>query len=262
MKLLTTFTLAAVALLSPVTGAIAAVKTETVEYKLGSQTLKGFVAYDDAVTVKRPGVLVVPEWWGLDDYAKARAQQLAELGYVAFAADYYGDGKTTTQANDAAAMATPVRSDPGKFRALGEAALKELKARPEVDPQKVAAIGYCFGGAAVLELARGGGDVLGVVSFHGALATQAPAKVGAVKAKVLACHGADDPMVKPEEVAAFMSEMKEAAVDYSIIAYGGAQHSFTNTRADSHNIPGIKYDEKADKRSWEAMKVFFAELFK
>lgn len=250
------------ALLSSVSGALAEVKTETVDYKLGSQTLKGFIAYDDAVTTKRPGVLVVPEWWGLDDYAKGRAKQLAELGYVAFAADYYGDGRTVTLPNDAAALATPVRSDPAKFRALGEAALKALKARPEVDPQKVAAIGYCFGGSAVLELARDGADVSGVVSFHGSLATTAPAKSGDVKAKVLVCHGVDDPMVKPDEVAAFTTEMKNANVDYSIAAYGGAQHSFSNPNADSHKIPGIKYDEKADKRSWEAMKAFFAELFK
>jgi len=248
--------------LAPLTQAFAAVRTETVEYKLGDQTLKGFIAYDDATTDKRPGVLIAPEWWGMNDYVQGRARQLAELGYVAFAADYYGDGKTTNDPKVAAEIAGPIKSDTARFRALGEAALKTLKARPEVDPQKVAAIGYCFGGSAVLELARDGGDLLGVVSFHGSLSTQAPAKPGEVKAKILVCHGNDDPMVKPEEVATFVNEMKEAGVDYTLIAYGGAVHSFTNPKADSHNIPGIKYDEKADQRSWEAMKAFFVELFK
>ena len=249
-------------ILAPFSQAFAAVRTETVEYKLGDQTLKGFIAYDDAVEGRRPGVLVAPEWWGMNEYTQSRAKQLAELGYVAFAADYYGDGKTTEDPKVAGETAGPIKSDTEKFRALGKAALETLKARPEVDPQKVAAIGYCFGGSAVLELARDGSDLLGVVSFHGALSTQAPAKAGDVKAKILVCHGNDDPMVKPEEVAAFVNEMKEADTDYTLIAYGGAVHAFTNPNADSHNIPGVKYNEKADKRSWEAMKAFFGELFK
>lgn len=252
--------LAALAIVLAPLSTMAAVKTEVVEYKLGDQNLKGFIAYDDAVSAKRPGVLVVPEWWGLNDYPKGRAKQLAELGYVAFVADYYGDGKTTEDPKEAGGIAGPLKQDTAKFRALGDAALKELKARPEVDPDKVAAIGYCFGGSAVLELAREGADLKGVVSFHGALATGKPAKSGDAKAKVLVLHGAADPMVKPDEVAAFESEMKAAKVDYKLIPYEGAEHAFTNPAADSHNIPGIKYDAKADKASWEAMKEFLAKV--
>jgi len=254
-------TIALVALVSPLS-TFGAIKTETVDYKLGDQTLKGFIAYDDAITDKRPGVLVAPEWWGLNDYPKGRAKQLAELGYVAFVADYYGDGKVTEDPKQAGEWAGQVRPNADKFRALGEAALRELKARPEVDPDKIAAIGYCFGGSAVLELARSGADLKGVVSFHGALATSKPAQAGDVKAKVLVFHGAADPMVKHEEVAKFESEMKSARVESKVVQYEGAEHAFTNPNADSHGIPGIKYDEKADKESWEAMKGFFAEVFK
>ena len=242
--------------------ALGVVKTETVEYKNGDQTLRGVVAYDDAVTGKRPGVLVAPEWWGLNDYAKSRARQLAELGYVAFVGDYYGDGKSTEDPKEAGAWVGPVRSDPAKLRALGNAALDQLKARPEVDQTKLAAIGYCFGGTAVLELARAGADLKGVVSFHGGLATTAPAKAGDVKAQVLVAHGLADPMVTQEEVGNFIIEMNDARATYEIDAYGGAVHAFTNPKADSHNIPGIKYDARADTRSWEAMKSFFAEIFK
>ncbi|HEV7302104.1 MAG TPA: dienelactone hydrolase family protein [Tepidisphaeraceae bacterium] len=259
MKKLTLTALAI--LLSPIT-TLAAIRTETVEYKHGDQTLKGFVAYDDAVTGKRPGVLVAPEWWGLTDYPKKRAQQLAELGYVAFVADYYGDGKTTDDPKEAGEMAGPVKNDPEKLRALGNAALDQLKARPEVDPSKLAAIGYCFGGSAVLELARDGSDLKGVVSFHGGLSTTAPAGPGDVKTIVLVAHGIDDPMVSIEEVAAFHNEMKQANATYEIHAYSGAVHAFTNPDADAKNIPGIKYNARADERSWDAMRTFFADLFK
>jgi dienelactone hydrolase len=244
------------------TVASAAVKTETVEYKVGDQTYKGFLAYDDAVKSKRPGVLVAPEWWGLNDYPKSRAKQLAELGYVAFVADYYGDGKTTEDANEAGKLASAVRPDPVKFRALGQAALRELKARPEVDPSKIAAIGYCFGGSAVLELARDGADLKGVVSFHGALATGKPAKEGDVKARVLALHGADDSFVKEPEVDAFEKEMAAAKVDYRLVSYPGAEHAFTNPGVDTYNLPGAKYNADADKASWEAMSKFLADVLK
>ncbi|CAN5498895.1 dienelactone hydrolase family protein [soil metagenome] len=241
-----------------------AIKTQTVEYKDGDVTCKGYLAYDDAIKGARPGVLVVPEWWGLTDYAKHRAEQLAQLGFVAFAADMYGNGKTTDDPKDAGALATPLKTDPAKFRARGMAAIEAMKssAGENLDVSRMAAIGYCFGGSAVLELARGGADLLGVVSFHGGLAAHDKAKAGDVKAKVLVCTGADDAFVKPEEVNAFEQEMKAAGVDYSVISYGGAVHAFSNPDADRHNIPNIAYNEKADLRSWEAMKAFFLEIFK
>lgn len=252
------------ALFSPLVS-FAAIKTDTVEYKDGNVTCKGFLAYDDAAVANpKPGVLVVPEWWGLTEYPKDRAKQLAGLGYVAFVADMYGDAKTTDKPADAGKMAMELKPNAAKFRARTQAALDAMRgtaATSGLDKSKIGAIGYCFGGSAVLELARSGADVAGVVSFHGGLSTPAPAKAGDVKAKILVCHGGDDPMVKPAELEAFKAEMKAANVEPQVIVYPGAVHAFTNPDADRHNIPGIKYNEKADKESFEAMKVFFADLF-
>jgi dienelactone hydrolase len=258
--------LAGAAAVAALVGAVAAparaaVKTQDVKYAVGGTEYVGFLAYDDATADKRPGVLVAPEWTGLNDYAKGRAKQLAEMGYVAFVFDPYGGGKTTASIKEAAAWSTAVKADRPGLRARIGGAFDTLKKQPQTDPAKTAAIGYCFGGTSVLELARGGADVLGVVSFHGGLSTPLPAKAGELKAKVLACHGAVDPFVKPEEVAAFEKEMADAKADWSLVAYGGAVHSFTNPGADGVTVPGAKYDEKADKRSWAAMKAFFAELF-
>jgi dienelactone hydrolase len=239
----------------------AAIKTEPVKYNIGSQEYQGFLAYDDASTAKRPGVLVAPEWWGLTDYAKHRAEQLAALGYVAFAMDPYGGGKTTNTPQEAGQLAGALKADPKELRARAAAALEVLKKSPLVEPSKVAAIGYCFGGTTVLELARSGADLAGVVSFHGGLATKSPATPGTVKAKVLICHGGDDSFESPEEIAAFHKEMRDAGIDWQMDIYGGAVHSFTNPDADKHGIKGIAYNEKADKRSWEAMKDFLAEIF-
>jgi len=253
------------ALFSPLV-TFAAIKTDTVEYKDGDVTCKGFLAYDDAaVATPKPGVLVVPEWWGLTEYPKDRAKQLAGLGYVAFVADMYGDAKTTDNPAEAGKLATELKPNPEKFRARTKAALDAMRgtaATSGLDKSKIGAIGYCFGGSAVLELARSGADVAGVVSFHGGLATPAPAKPGDVKAKVLVCNGAADEFVKPEEVAAFEKEMKDAGADAKVINYEGAVHAFTNPDADRHKIPNIAYNEKADKESFEAMKAFFADLFK
>ena len=253
------------ALLSPLT-TFAAIKTATIDYKDGDLTCKGYLAYDDAVPGPRPGVLVVPEWWGLTEYPQERAKQLAGLGYVAFVADMYGNGKTTDDAKEAGGLAMPLKGDPAKFRARGDAALKAFRdvgpTTGGLDPSKVAAIGYCFGGSAVLELARAGENLAGVVSFHGGLSTPAPAKPGDVKAKILVCHGGDDPMVKPAELEGFKKEMADAKVDPQVVVYPGAMHAFSNPDADRHNIPGIKYNEKADKESFEAMKAFLADVFK
>ncbi len=242
-------------------GARAAIQTKTVEYRQGDAVLEGFVAYDDAVKTPRPGVLVVHQWKGLGDYERKRAVMLAELGYVAFAADIYGKGVRPTSPADAGPLAGKYKNDRPLLRARVTAALDELRKMPQVDGKKIASIGYCFGGSTVLELARSGADVAGVVSFHGALGTPAPDDAKHIRCKVLALHGADDPFVPPAEVSAFESEMKAAKVDWQLVQYGGAVHSFTLWAEDGSFSPGSKYNADADRRSWEAMKQFFAELF-
>lgn len=240
----------------------AALHTETVEYKHGDTTLKGYLAYDTAVKGKRPGVLVVHEWWGLNAYAKRRADMLAQLGYVVFAADMYGDGFNTTSPDEAGKHAGEFQSNRPFGRARLTAALELLRKQKLCDSKRVAAIGYCFGGTCVLELARSGADIAGVVSFHGSLNTPNSADEKNIKCKVLVCHGANDGFEPTEEVAAFQKEMRDAGVDWQMNIYGGAMHSFTNPDADKFGIPGVAYNERADKRSWEAMKLFFAEIFR
>jgi dienelactone hydrolase len=242
--------------------AAAEIVTRTVEYTHGDTKLIGYLAYDDAVQGKRPGVLVVHEWYGLNDYAKRRARELAALGYVALAADIYGEGKVAANREEAAALAGRFRGGDGSLlRERTAAGLEALRSQEEVDPQRLAAIGYCFGGTAVLELARSGADLDLVVSFHGGLQTAAPASRGDIKATVLVLNGAADPMVPPEDRAAFMKEMDEAGADWQLVEYGGAVHAFTNPDADKAGIPGVAYDEKADRRSWEAMRSALAEAF-
>lgn len=238
------------------------VKSKTLEYREGDTVCEGYLAWPDGVKGKVPGVLVVHEWMGLNDYSKKRADQLASMGYVALAADIYGKGVRAKDTKEAAELAGKYRGDRKLLRARVRAALDALRAQESVDGARCAAIGYCFGGSTVLELARSGADVVGVVSFHGGLKTDMPAEKGKVKAKVLALHGADDPYVPPDEVAAFEKEMREAGVDWQLTAYGGAVHSFTNREAGSDVSKGAAYNEAADRRSWEAMKVFFAEVLK
>lgn len=242
----------------------AAIRSETVEYKQGDATLEGYLAYDDAIKGARPGVLVVHEWWGINDYIRKRTEQLAALGYTAFAADIYGKGNRAKTREEAMALAGKFRSgnDRALLRARANAALDVLKKNPMVDPKRIAAIGYCFGGTAALELARSGADVAGVVSFHGGLATPNPDDAKNVKAKVLVLTGADDPSVKPEQVMAFEDEMRKAGVDWYLVSYSNAVHGFTNPDNGTDNSRGAAYNEKADKRSWEAMKDFFEEIFK
>jgi dienelactone hydrolase len=240
----------------------AEVRTKPITYAAGAVQMQGFLAYDDAAQGARPGVIVVPEWWGLTDYAKNRARQLAQLGYVAFAIDMYGNGKTTDDPAEAGKLAGALKSDRTTARARARAGLDVLKSQKNVDPSRIAAIGYCFCGTVALEMARDAMPLRGVVAFHAGLATDMPAKKGAVRAKVLVCHGADDAFEPPEEIAAFQKEMRDAGVDWQFIAYGGAVHSFTNPDADKKNIPGIRYNAAADHRSWEAMKVFFGEVMK
>jgi dienelactone hydrolase len=224
--------------------------------------LEGYLAYDDSFSGKRPGVLVVHEWKGLGEYEKKRARMLAELGYVAFAGDIYGKGVRAVTTQEAAHLSGKYKSERPLLRARVKAALEVLKTLPLTDPARTAAIGYCFGGTTVLELARSGAAVRGVVSFHGGLATPAPDDARNIKARVLVLHGADDPYVRPDEVAAFQKEMKIGGVDWQMVYYGGAVHSFTKKASGDDPSRGVAYNEKADKRSWEAMKKFFGEIFR
>jgi len=240
----------------------AAIQTKTVEYQQGGTTLEGFVAYDDAIQGMRPGVLVVHQWMGLTDYEKHRAEMLAQLGYVAFCADIYGKGVRPQTVAEAGALAGKYKSDRQLLRARVNAGLDALGRQPFVDPKRLAAIGYCFGGTTVIELARSGADVNGVVSFHGGLDSPTPADGKNIKCKVLALAGADDPFQKPDDLAAFEREMRDAKVDWQINLYGGAVHAFTQPMAGNDNSKGAAYNEKADRRSWEEMRRFFAEIFK
>ena len=240
----------------------ASVKTKYVEYRQGATILEGYLAWDDANSAKRPGVLIVHEWTGINDHMKQRAEMLAKLGYVAFAADIYGKGIRPVAQQEAAKTAGIYKDNRPLLRARVRAGLEELKKQKFVDPQRIAAIGYCFGGTTVLELARDAADIQGVVTFHGGLSTPTPQDAKNIKAKILALHGADDPFVKADEVAAFQDEMRKGGVDWQFTSYSNAVHSFTNKAAGSDNSKGAAYNEKADRRSWEAMKTFFAEIFK
>jgi dienelactone hydrolase len=239
----------------------AAIQTKTIEYKQGDATLEGVLVWDDAVKGARPGVLVVHQWMGLTDYEKHRAEQLAGLGYVAFCADIYGKGVHPKDTKEAGAEATKYKSDRALLRQRVEAALAELKQSKLADKKHIAAIGYCFGGTAVIELARSGAELNGIVSFHGGLDSPAPADGKNIKCKVLVCHGADDPFVKAADLAAFEDEMRAANVDWTLIKFGGAVHAFTQPMVGNDNSKGAAYNEKADRRSWAAMKLFFAGIF-
>lgn len=235
--------------------------TTDVDYRSGDVTLQGYVAYDNSFTSKRPGVLIVHQWKGLTDYEKSRARMLAELGYIAFAVDVYGKDIRPQTPGEAGKEATKYRSDVELFRQRIIVGLNELKQQPQVDVNNIAAIGYCFGGGGVLELARSGADVKGVVSFHGSLKTPDPSNAKNIKCRVLIEHGAIDPNVPETDVIEFKKEMEDASVDYVLTEYSGAVHSFTDWNAGSDVSKGSAYNEKADKRSWDAMKKFFNEIF-
>lgn len=238
-----------------------AVVGATVDYKQGDTLLEGYLAYDDASQAVRPGVLLVHEWYGLNDYARMRAEQLAQMGYVAFALDMYGKGVRAADNREAAALAGKLKGDRALMRARASAGLDVLKRHSLVDPRRVAAIGYCFGGTAVLELARAGAEVMGVVSFHGGLDTPHPEATPPLRTKFLVLHGADDPLVSQAEIAAFQAEMRRAGADWQMIYYGGAVHSFTNPKAGVDPKGGVAYHEPSERRSWRAMKLFFDEIF-
>ncbi len=243
----------------------AAVKSKEVTYTAGGVQMNGYLAWDPTMSGKRPGVLVVHEWWGHNAYARKRADDLAKLGYVAFAVDMYGDGKTASHPKDAGAFARAVMSDVDAAQARFEAAMKTMNEFELTDTTKTAAIGYCFGGGVVLHMARRGLDLDAIASFHGSLGTAEPVKeAGQIKAKILVAHGADDPFVKKETIEAFKKEMATAGADMRFEAYEGAVHSFTNPGADKFgqqfNLP-LKYNEAADKKSWAAMQALFNEAF-
>lgn len=245
----------------------AAIQTQEIPYTSADGTkLMGYYAYDDAVKGPRPGVVVVHEWWGLNDYSKRRARDLAGLGYSALAIDMYGDGKNTEHPKDAMAFMQAALKDGKAASARFQAGLDLLKKQPHTDPDKIAAIGYCFGGKVVLDAARQGVPLAGVVSFHGALVTNTPATPGSVKAKVLVEHGALDSMVTPDNVTAFKSEMDKAGADYTFVNLEGAKHGFSNPDADrlghgEHGGPDIGYNKQADEKSWADMQKFFKKIF-
>jgi dienelactone hydrolase len=249
--------LAALALAAP---AGAALQSKLVDYKDGKTVLQGYAVWDDGFKDKRPGVLVVHEWWGFGPYVKMRADMLAKLGYVAFAADMYGKGVHADDHTQAAKLAGVFFNDRAAMRRRATAGLDQLKKLPNVDADKLAAIGYCFGGTAVLELARMGADLKGVASFHGNLATPTPA-AEKPKAKIAVFQGADDQMTMPA-VPAFEDEMRKAKADWQFTAYGGAVHSFTVAEAGNDNSKGMAYNKEADERSWKALQDFFSEIFR
>ncbi len=236
------------------------IKTKTIDYSYGGITMKGHLAWDDSIKEKRPGVLVVHEWWGLNDYAKKRAEQLAKLGYVALAADMYGEGKATQHSEDASKMAEAVRSNIEVWRGRANAALQVLRNQPLVDNQRLAAIGYCFGGATVLQLAYSGADLKAVVSFHGPLPV--PETTDRIKAKILILHGADDPHVPADSVQKLRAKLDQGKVPYQFISYPGAGHGFTVPEAGKTVMKGVAYNAEADKLSWQEMMKLFNEVFK
>lgn len=241
-------------------GAQAKIVTKTVEYQQDGTVLEGYLAYDDAIKGPRAGVLVVHEWWGLNDYVKMRARQLAEMGYVALAADMYGKGVVTKDPQEARRLAGHLRGTP-LLRQRAQAAFQLLKQNKLADPKRLAAIGFCFGGTTVLELAYSGADLAGAVSFHGGLTPPKPEDMKNLKAKILALHGADDPLIKPEEIAAFQEALRQAGADWQMVYYGDAVHSFTNPDAGGDKSKGAAYNAKAAARSWRHMQLFFQEIF-
>jgi len=240
------------------------IKGMDVEYSAQGVTMKGYLAYDQNIKGKRPGVLVVHEWWGLNDYARKRARMLAELGYTALAADMYGEGKVAAHPDDAGKFSSELMKKFDVAKARFMAAMDFLKQEPTVDPNRIAAIGYCLGGGVVLNMARQGVDLKGVASFHGGLTAVKPAQAGSIKAKILVLNGGADKFTTSEQIEAFRQEMKAAGADFKFISYPGALHSFTNPEADGlgkkFNMP-IAYNAQADKESWNELKEFMSNIF-
>jgi dienelactone hydrolase len=241
------------------------IKEESITYKVDSISVKGFVAYDEKMLGKRPAILVVHEWWGLNDYVKMRARKLAESGYIALAVDLFGNGKNAANPKEAMELTAPYYKNPKLAKSLLDAALNKLKEYQQTDKNQVAAIGYCFGGAMVLNYAKLGGEVKGVVSFHGGLSTGVPVNKDLLKAKILVCHGGSDKFVSQKDIEAFRHQLDSINVNYTFKVYPNATHAFTNPDATrigkEFNMP-IEYNVEADKDSWDDMEKFFGMLFK
>jgi dienelactone hydrolase len=237
-------------------------QTHDIDYRDETVNLRGYLAFDEKIAEQRPGVVVFHEGLGLGDFAMARARMLAEIGYVALAADMFGERRQARNLQEVAKLVGDLRNQPETLRARGRAALTTLAALPQVDVHRMAAIGFCFGGSVVLELARDGADLKAVVSFHGVLATTTPAVSGKVKASVLVCTGADDPLAPPEQIKAFEDEMRAAhARDWQVISYGNTLHGFTNPAADGSMMRAARYSAQADRRAWASMRSLFDEVF-
>ncbi len=240
--------------------AYAAVQTEVVEYKDGKETLEGFVAYDDTVKGPRPTILIVHQWMGITDHEKQYARKLAEQGYLAFAVDIYGKGKRPQDRTEAAQYAETYRGNRKLFRQRAKAAHSFIQKDKKADKKQMIVLGFCFGGTGALELARSGAPLIGVVSFHGGLSSPTPQDAKNIKAPVLILHGAADPTIKTEEIQAFMKEMNDAGVDYQFISYSQAVHGFTQENAGADPSMGVAYNEKAARRSWQALTTFLTEI--
>jgi dienelactone hydrolase len=238
----------------------AEIKTEVVDYKQGDTALQGFVAWDDAIKGKRPGVLVVHEWWGHNQHARNQAERLAKAGYVGFALDMFGKGKLATHPKDAQAFTAEATADPKVERARFDAALGLLKKNKNVDATKLAAIGYCFGGGVVLDMVRSGEPLAAAATFHGSLSSKLTAKKP-VKPRLLILAGDADPMIGKDQRDAFKKEMTDAGAHFKIVEYPGVKHAFTNPDADKMGVPGLEYNAKADQESWEELVVFFKDVF-
>jgi dienelactone hydrolase len=237
------------------------VATRPVEYTEGGTVFQGLVAWDSTANERRPGVLVVPEWWGLTDHMRQEAERLAAAGYVAFAVDLYGKGKVASHPQDAQAFMAEATKDSRAIAARFNAALAQLKMDRHVDTTRIAAIGFCFGGGVALEMARAGADLAAVASFHGMLATKTPAQPGKVKARLLVLTGGSDPFVTPDQVEGFKKEMQAAGARFDLVVYPGAKHGFTNPDAGSYGMTALAYDPVADSESWAAMFDFFKTVF-
>lgn len=243
------------------TSVTAEVQTKAISYEDEGVPLNGYLYWDDALEGPRPGVLVIHEWWGLNDYAKTRAKMLAELGYVAFAADMYGDNRVTDKPDQAREWMQEVTVDPELWRLRAAAGLEQLKASEYVMADKIAAIGYCFGGGTVLQMAYGGADLDGVVSFHGSLPAAPEESHGKIKPEILVLHGQADSFVAPEVVTNFQDKLEATGANWEMDIYGGARHGFTNPDAGDFGIENLVYDAQADQRSWARMQAFFDEIF-
>lgn len=239
----------------------AGLKTQTIAYEQDGTSLSGYLVYDDSIGGRRPGVLVVHEWWGLNDYVRRRAEKLAALGFVAFAVDMYGRGRHTQHPQQAGEWAKEISSNKTLWRKRAQAGLAVLRKQPQTDPARLAAIGYCFGGATVQQLAYSGADIKGIVSFHGSL-QEPPVDAGRMtEAKLLILHGARDSFATPGQVQSYLAAMARSGLDYQVIIYGGAKHGFTNPGAGEHGLSALAYNAAADRRSWAHMQLFFDEIF-